>query len=104
MRPATQKEYLDRIRDDEAENYYKKTGYVPTEWAVMNFIAGFDKGAEEMAKIKDAQIEELVEALEVISERDQFYIKDKDYYAEMNCLKVLAEEALADHKRMVEEE
>jgi len=65
MRPATQKEYLDRIRDDEAENYYKKTGYVPTEWAVMNFIAGFNKGAEEMAKIKDAQIERLVKACDL---------------------------------------
>lgn len=31
-------------RDDCAEEFYKKSGYVPTEWAINNFFAGFDAG------------------------------------------------------------
>jgi len=44
-----------------AENHYKKTGWVPTELAVMNFQAGFtarDEMAEkefEQLKLKHAQ-------------------------------------------------
>ena len=37
---------------------------------------GFNKGAEEMAKIKDAQIEGLVKALEAVIERHKEYGDD----------------------------
>lgn len=33
---------IDQIRDEMAEEFYKKSGWSPTEWAVMNFHAGFD--------------------------------------------------------------
>lgn len=33
---------LTKLRDAEAEKFYKDSGWVPSEWAVMNFKAGFD--------------------------------------------------------------
>lgn len=67
MKQATQKE-LERIRDEAAEKYsFLITGNKnksKEDWNIeAAFNSGFDKGAEEMAKIKDTQIEKLVEAL-----------------------------------------
>lgn len=101
MKQATQKEILERIRVEAAENYYKKTGYVPTEWAVMNFIAGFDKGAEEMAKIKDAQIEGLVEALENIASEYSEDIFDEGYNPHQNPAFTMANKALENFRKEV---
>lgn len=33
-------------RNEIAEEYYKRIGWIPTEWAVMNFFAGFDAAIE----------------------------------------------------------
>lgn len=40
---------LEKLRDQEAEAHYKKSGHVPTEWAVMNFHAGWDS-RDKLAK------------------------------------------------------
>ena len=58
-----------------AEDHYKKTGHVATEWAVMNYQAGYQ------AAMKEAEV--LVEAVEV--------------YCELNYLTKL-EEALKKFK------
>jgi len=105
---------LEKLRDELAEKFYEirdklfNVNHFDRETiAVESYKAGWDArdafAKDELAKLKERE-SMLVEALEVISERDQFYIKDKDYYAEMNCLKLLAEEALADYKRMMEGE
>lgn len=46
-------------RDELAEKHYKESGWVPTEWAVMNFHAGYDAA---MSSIKD-----LIKEIEVIN-------------------------------------
>lgn len=49
---------------------------------IDGYKAGFDKGAEEMAKIKDAQIEGLVEALE-LANNELLTIDDHINYRKM---------------------
>jgi len=51
---------MNQARELVAEAHYKKTGWVPTEWAVMNFFAGFDacvelakKSAHEIPRINE---------------------------------------------------
>jgi len=60
---------LEKLRDEQAEKYSFTNGVPHTKrkepawhYSILDFKAGFDKGAEEMAKIKDAQIEKLVNA------------------------------------------
>lgn len=74
MRLATQKELLERIRDELAEKYsFSITGNKnksKEDWNIeAAFNSGFDKGAEEMAKLKDEEWEkrvaELVTALSI---------------------------------------
>jgi len=75
-RHIPKKSSLERVRDEAAEIYADKIfgidfDSVPRcnnegENHIEAFFVGFDKGAEEMAKIKDAQILELGTALESI--------------------------------------
>lgn len=51
-----------KIRDAEAEKYYKESGFAPTEWAVMNFKAGFDC----RDKLDNEALRIAVETLELI--------------------------------------
>ena len=37
-----------------AEEYFNKTGYAPTEWAVMNFSAGYRARDEEVRILREA--------------------------------------------------
>lgn len=43
-------ERMTRLRDEIAEAHYKKSGHVPTEWAVMNFCSGFDAAHDLLMK------------------------------------------------------
>lgn len=55
------KQQLEAMRDRMAEQHYKETGHVPTEWAVMNYQAGFNAAIPiilEMAKQAES-LEEL---------------------------------------------
>lgn len=66
--------HLEKLRDelalDEAQFCHCSGGACSgcEKSTIKIFKQGFDKGAEEMAKIKDAQIEKLVEALSGILE------------------------------------
>lgn len=52
---------LEEKRDELAEQHYKTTGWVSTEFAVMNFHAGWDACAKEYEK----EIAELKEELKI---------------------------------------
>lgn len=53
------KKTLELLKDEATINYFKTTGYAPTEWAVMNFQAGF----QSSTAIHQERIKKLVEAL-----------------------------------------
>lgn len=87
---------LTKLRDAEAEKFYKDSGWVPSEWAVMNFKAGFDcrdKLDKEALKIA-------VEALNEIAIEQQFYIAKKDYFSEVVRLNLTAKEALEEIRKL----
>jgi hypothetical protein len=66
---------LNKIRDELINKHYKESGWTPTEWAVMNFNAGFNAGAK--AERERSQI--LVEALRFYSDKcamDDFFRDD----------------------------
>ena len=54
-----------------AEKHYKNTGHVPTEWAVLNFQAGYT------AAMKEA--EELAEALEDYHRAYIFLLRGREH-------------------------
>lgn len=102
MKQATQEEYLDRIRDDEAKKH--SSVYIDDVIrirAYVGFECGFDKGAEEMAKIKDAQIEKLVEALENIASEYSEDIFDEGYNPHQNPAFTMANKALEKFRKGV---
>ena len=49
-------------RDELAEEFYNRTGFVPTEWAINNFYGGFDAGFA--LAMGEARV--LVERLEIL--------------------------------------
>lgn len=59
---TTEHKTLEQIRDQATIDHFNKTKWAPTEWAVMNFKAGFDASTathQERAR-------KLIEALEKI--------------------------------------
>lgn len=68
---------------------------------VDGYKAGFDKGAEEMTKIKDAQIEKLVEALENIASEYSEDIFDEGYNPHQNPAFTMANKALENFRKEV---
>lgn len=88
---------LEKLRDELAQKYDELEAEHLSDAEGIAFMKGWDArdaiAQDELAKLKEREAR-LVETLEVIAEREKFYFKDKDYYAEMNCLKLLAQEAL----------
>ena len=48
------KQQLEAVRDRMAPIFYKESGYVPTEWAVMNYKAGFNAAIPIILEMAEA--------------------------------------------------
>lgn len=67
-----------------AEEHYKKTDHVPTEWAVMNFKAGYQAAMKEAEVLVEA-LEEAINLLQVAEHKQD----DKWYNRESVVIKTL---------------
>lgn len=65
---------LDEKRNKLAEQHYKTSGWAPTEFAVMNFHAGWDACAKELEKEND----ELKRQLDIVKNALRFYANADD--------------------------
>ena len=80
---------MSEIRDAEAEKFYKDSGWVPSEWAVMNFKAGFDC----RDKLDNDALKLVVEVLE-------YYQKGKCTWIDGSINIAPANRALAEIRKM----
>ena len=75
------KEELEKKFNEIAENHYKTSGHVPTEWAVINFKAGFDSAVNlllprlDEAEKREIHLENCVEQLYDIIDLSDFVTK-----------------------------
>jgi len=81
---------LTKLRDAEAEKFYKDSGWVPSEWAVMNFKAGWDA----RNNLDNEALKIAVEALELCHSRMKMtaWIEDECFWK--------IEEALAEIRKL----
>lgn len=81
-----------------AEEFYHRTGYAATEWAVINFKAG----GQAMHDIMIEDMKKIVEALDKIAFQESVYLKENDYFCEVRRLNLMAKQALQSIEKFLE--